>query len=116
MKKSNKPILLTRQELKIMKVVWEGGFLTVKEVWESMSKERPISYTTVMTLMAILEKKGVLTHKKSRQAFVYRPLLSRREATRNHVRDVIAHYFDEKPENLLAFVVQNEKVSFKTGA
>lgn len=112
MKRAQENTLLTRQELKIMKVVWDNGPSTVKDVCEAMSQEMLLSYTTVMTLMAILERKGVLTHRKSSQAFVYRPLLSRRQATRNHVRDVIARYLNEKPENLLAFVMQNEEVAF----
>ncbi len=113
MKRERKPVLLTRQELKIMKVIWERGPSTVKDVWEAMSKEKPIAYTTVLTIMAILERKEVLTHDKSRHAFVYHPLISRGQVTRNHVRDIVAQYFDDKPENLLAFVCMNEKVAFK---
>lgn len=117
MKKENKRTFLTRQELKIMKIIWERGPSTVKDVWEAMSKETPIAYSTVMTIMAILDRKEVLTHGKSSRAFVYRPLISRSRITRNHVRDLIARYFDDKPEDLLAFICMNnliEKVPFKS--
>jgi len=117
MKKENNRTFLTRQELKIMKIIWERGPSTVKDVWEAMSKETPIAYSTVMTIMAILDRKEVLTHGKSSRAFVYRPLISRNRITRNHVRDLIARYFDDKPEDLLAFICMNnmiEKVPFKS--
>ena len=97
MKRDLDSILLTRQELQIMRVVWEREQVTVREVCEVISRKKPTAYTTILTLMGILEEKGALAHVRSGRAYVYRPLLSRRQATQNQVRDVIARFFDGQP-------------------
>jgi predicted transcriptional regulator len=104
-------ILLTRCELQIMKVVWDEGAVTVKEVCQALSRHKVIAYTTVLTFMKILERKGVLGHTRSGRAFLYRPVLSRQQATRNHVHDAIDRFFDGHPEKLLADVLNNEFTS-----
>ena len=56
----------------------------------------------------ISEEKGALAHVRSGRAYVYRPLLSRRQATQNQVRDVIARFFDGQPVKLVESVLENE--------
>jgi BlaI family transcriptional regulator, penicillinase repressor len=104
-------ILLTRCELQIMKVVWDEGDVTVKDVCEVLSRHKAMAYTTVLTFMNILERKGALSHIQSGRAFLYRPILSQPQATRNHVRDAIERFFDGRPEKLLADVLSNEVLS-----
>jgi predicted transcriptional regulator len=104
-------ILLTRRELQIMRVVWDEGAATVKEVCQAISHNKAMAYTTVLTFMKILENKGVLIHTRSGRAFLYRPVLSRQQATRNHVHDAIERFFDGRPERLLADVLSNEVTS-----
>jgi BlaI family transcriptional regulator, penicillinase repressor len=111
MKRNLDSIILTRQELQIMKVVWELGNATVKEVCDTMSQTKTIAYTTILTLMGILEEKGALIHTRSGRAFVYSPVLSRQQATRNQVRDVIARFFDGKPEGLIEDILENESIA-----
>ena len=111
MKRDIESIILTRQELQIMKVIWELGAATVKDVCGIMSKSKPVAYTTILTLMGILEEKGALTHTRVGRAFLFRPLLSRRQATRNHLRDVITRFFDGKPERLIEEVIENEDLN-----
>jgi BlaI family penicillinase repressor len=108
MKKDLDSIILTRQELQIMKVVWELGVATVKEVCNAMSQKKATAYTTILTLMGILEEKGALIHSRSGRAYVYRPLLSRQQATRNQVHDVLVRFFDGDPEKLIENVLGNE--------
>jgi len=108
MKKDINSIILTRQELQIMKVIWSLGTATVKDVCDSMSQTKAVAYTTILTLMGILEEKGALTHTRSGRAFLFRPILSRRQATRNQMRDVIARFFDGNPERLMGDVLENE--------
>jgi BlaI family penicillinase repressor len=108
MKKDLDSIILTRQELQIMKVVWELGVATVKEVCYAMSQRKATAYTTILTLMGILEEKGALIHSRSGRAYVYRPLLSRQQATRNQVHDVLVRFFDGDPERLIENVLENE--------
>lgn len=111
MKRDLDSIILTRQELQIMKVVWELGNATVKEVCDIMSQAKPVAYTTILTLMGILEEKGALVHTRAGRAFVYSPVLSRQQATRNQVRDVINRFFDGRPEGLIEYVLENESIA-----
>jgi BlaI family transcriptional regulator, penicillinase repressor len=108
MKRDLDSIILTRQELQIMKAVWELGAATVKDVCDIMSRARPVAYTTILTLMGILEEKGALVHTRSGRAFLYNPLLSRRQATRNQVRDLVCRFFDGSPEKLIEDILENE--------
>jgi predicted transcriptional regulator len=52
--------VLGPQELQIMKVVWERGRVTVRDVYQTLLERRQVAYTTVMTMMNILEQKGFL--------------------------------------------------------
>jgi BlaI family transcriptional regulator, penicillinase repressor len=106
MKKDLDSIILTRQELQIMKVVWDRGAATVKEVCDVISERKVTAYTTILTLMGILEDKGALSHVRSGRAFIYKPLLSRHQATKNQVRDLITRLFDGKPERLFESVLE----------
>lgn len=108
MKKVLDSMLLTRRELEIMKVVWERGVATVKEVCEVISALKPTAYTTVLTLMGILEEKGALTHFRSGRAYVYKALLTKQQATHNQVRDLIERFFEGKPEKLVESLLDNE--------
>jgi BlaI family transcriptional regulator, penicillinase repressor len=108
MKKDLETIILTRQELRIMKVIWDRGEATVRDVRTVMCQVKEIAYTTVLTLMEILEEKGALTHTRMGRTFVYKPLLSRQQATRNHLRDIIARFFNGNAAQLIETVVKNE--------
>lgn len=108
MKKDLDSIILTRQELQIMKVVWDLGSATVKEVCDVMTQTKQTAYTTILTLMGILEEKGALVHSRAGRAYVYRPLLTREQATRNQVHDVLTRFFDGSAEKLIANVLHNE--------
>jgi len=107
MKKEMDSILLTRQELQIMKVIWDMGAASVKNVYAVISKKKPTAYTTVLTIMGILESKGALKHTKSGRAFIYRPVLTKQQATRNHVHDIINRFFDGNPDKLIANIRSN---------
>jgi BlaI family penicillinase repressor len=108
MKRELDSIILTRQELQIMKVVWDRGAATVKDVCDAMSQRKVTAYTTILTLMGILEEKGALVHTRSGRAYVYKPLLSRQQATRNQVHDVLTRFFDGSPEKMIENVLENE--------
>ncbi len=108
MKRDIDSIILTRQELQIMKVVWERDIATVKDVCDALSRKKATAYTTVLTLMGILEDKGALVHSRSGRAYVYKPVLTRRQATRNQIHDVLTRFFDGCPEKMIETVIENE--------
>ncbi len=108
MKRDLESIILTRQELEIMKVIWDRGAAKVGEVCEVISSKKPTAYTTILTLMGILEDKGALSHARNGRAYVYKPLLSRQQATRNQIQDVLTRFFDGQPEKLVESLLQCE--------
>lgn len=108
MKKDLDSIILTRQELLIMKVVWDKGAASVKEVCDVISQKKATAYTTILTLMGILEDKGALTHVRAGRAYIYKPLLSRQQATKNQLHDVVTRFFDGKPEKMIEAVLDYE--------
>jgi predicted transcriptional regulator len=89
-----------------MKVIWERGAAKVGEVCEVISSKKPTAYTTILTLMGILEDKGALSHARNGRAYVYKPLLSRQQATRNQIQDILTRFFDGKPEKLVESLLQ----------
>jgi len=101
---------LTRYELEIMDVVWRLGEVTVHDVCRGLS--RPLAYTTVMTTLGILEgKKGVLQRTKCGRAYVYRPLVSRDQVSRDLLRDLRDVLFAGSLPSLVLNLVADESVS-----
>jgi predicted transcriptional regulator len=108
--KSDKP-LLTDQELEIMKIVWMRGSATVRDVYEELLKRRKIAYTTVMTMMGILEQKGHLTKSADERAYVYTPAQPQREVVGNMVHDFLKRVFNGSAKPLLIQLVEDKKLT-----
>src|SRR5262245_25607091 len=98
---------LTAQELAIMKVVWRRGTATVRDVYEALRETRPIAYTTVMTMMNILETKGHLKKDKQDRAHQYRPAKSERTVVASMVREFVNRVFDGAASPLLVHLVKD---------
>src|SRR5687767_10187927 len=103
--------VLTDQELEIMKVVWQLGTATVREVYEELLKRRKIAYTTVMTMMGILEQKGRLTRTANDRAYVYKPSQPQGEVVGSMVHDFVKRVFDGSAKPLLVHLVENKRIS-----
>ena len=82
---------LTRLELKIMQVIWRRGSSTVSDVQNEL--ESPLAYTTVQTMLNILERKGKLERELQGRAYVYRAKVSEEKAVGQSVRDMIDRMF-----------------------
>ena len=102
---------LTGQELEIMKVVWRLGPATVRQVYEDLLKQRKIAYTTVMTMMNILETKGFLKKKSGDKAFVYSPSKPEKQVIRAMVREFVDRVFNGAAEPLLLHLVEDDQLS-----
>ena len=101
---------ITEAELKLMDILWMKGEGTVQDVLDILSKKESVAYTTVLTILRILEQKGYLKHRKVSRAFVYYPVVKRDEVRRNAVKDVIRKFFDDSPELLVLNVFENEQI------
>src|SRR5688572_13570880 len=102
---------LTGQELAIMKVVWGKKAATVREVYETLRERRRIAYTTVMTMMNILESKGYLLKEPDGRAFRYRPAQPERRVITEMVREFIDRVFDGASRPLLAHLAADTRLS-----
>jgi len=106
-----KSTTLTELELEIMKIVWDLETVTVRDVYETLLKRRKVAYTTVMTMMKILEQKKYLKKNQADRAFVYRPAQPRRQVIGALVRDFVNRVFNGSAEPLLVHLVEQHDLS-----
>jgi predicted transcriptional regulator len=104
---------LTPQELAIMKVVWRLDKATVRDVYEALRDTRQVAYTTVMTMMKILEDKGYLKKTLVDRAHVYRPAQRRQQVVGAMLRDFLDRVFDGAPDALLLHLAKDSKLTDK---
>jgi predicted transcriptional regulator len=103
--------VLTEHELEIMQIVWQRPTVTVRDVHEELLERRKIAYTTVMTMMGILEAKGFLKKKQGEKAYVYRPAQPKSQVVGSIVNDFVSRVFDGSAKPLLVHLVENEHLS-----
>ena len=108
-----KSATLTGQELEIMKIVWRLKSATVRQVYEEMLKRRKIAYTTVMTLMNILERKKYLKKQAADRAYVYQPARPRQQVIGALVKDFVDRVFGGAAQPLLVHLVEDRRLSEK---
>jgi BlaI family penicillinase repressor len=102
---------LTPQELAIMKIVWRLETATVRDVYEVMRKTRPVAYTTVMTMMGVLEDKGYLAKKSQGRAHAYTPTKPRHQVVGAMVRDFVDRVFDGASSALLLHLAKDSRLT-----
>src|SRR5690242_1048597 len=89
-------------ELDCMKTLWPVGEATVREIRERLAPRLPRAYTTIMTIMDRLARKGVVERHKTGRAYVYRAVLAAEDARAQALRQVIENFFEGSKEALLA--------------
>ncbi|MBW3661072.1 MAG: BlaI/MecI/CopY family transcriptional regulator [Gemmatimonadetes bacterium] len=103
----------TDRELDVMAILWEGGPSTVAEVRETLNARlpEPLAYTTVLTILRILEEKGYVRHTEEGRAHRYHPLVAREEAGRSALEDLIGRIFRGSPEMLITQLVSDRSLT-----
>jgi BlaI family penicillinase repressor len=104
---------LTPQELEIMKLVWQLERASVRDVYEALLQHRKIAYTTVMTMMKILETKGYLKKRRQERAFIYRPTRPKSKVIGGMIREFINRVFNGSAEPLLVHLVKARHIREK---
>lgn len=94
-----------------MKVVWELDTATVRDVYERLRARKNVAYTTVLTMMKILEQKGYVTTERADRAFVYRSARPRQQVLGGMVREFVDRVFDGASRPLLLHLVKHTKLS-----
>lgn len=99
---------LTGQELEIMKVIWPSGQATVREVYEELKTRRTIAYTSVQTMMNVLEGKGHLKKEPGEKAQTYVPVRPQQTVVRSMVREFVDRVFDGSARPLLVHLLKEK--------
>jgi predicted transcriptional regulator len=102
---------LTEQELEIMKVVWDRESATVRDVYEALLERRKVAYTTVMTMMKILEQKKYLKKTQADRAYLYHPAQPKRQVVGAMVREFVNRVFNGSAEPLLVHLVEEHDLT-----
>ena len=94
-----------------MKVVWERQTATVRDVYQALLERRKVAYTTVMTMMKILEQKGYLNRQQVDRAYVYRPSQPKSKVIGAMVRDFVNRVFNGSAEPLLVHLIEDQNLT-----
>ena len=102
---------LTDAEAQVMAVLWRLHSASVGDVVSAMNETRVVSYSTVQTMLRILETKGYVTHDKVARAFVYTPVVDERQARRRALRHLVGRLFEGSPSLLVLNVLEDEEIA-----
>jgi predicted transcriptional regulator len=101
---------LTDAEAAVMAVVWRLRRASVGDVAAAMNETRAVSYSTVQTILRILETKGYVTHEKVARAFIYEPVVDERQARRRALHHLVNRLFEGSPSLLVLNVLEDEDI------
>ena len=101
---------LTKAELNVMNILWSKNEATVNEIIEVMSEPKP-AYTTVLTVMQVLTRKGIVSPERRGKAHVFRPLLSREEYIDTFMQETRNVLFQGSLRSFFSYFVKSEKLS-----
>jgi predicted transcriptional regulator len=102
---------LTEAEHRIMAVIWELGEASVKDVADRLAETKDLAYNTVSTMLKILLDKGYVDYRKEGRAFIYRPLVDRRQARAKAVKHLLNRFFNNSPDLLIQNLLEDEQIS-----
>jgi predicted transcriptional regulator len=101
----------TDLELEILKIIWQRGHATVREVYDDLLQQRKIAYTTVLTMMGILEHKGHLKKERGERAYVYHSAQSETLVKGRMVKEFVDRVFNGSTAPLLVHLIGDGRVS-----
>ena len=101
---------LTRAEEEIMQVLWEIEKGFVRDVIERLPDPKP-AYTTVSTIIRILEKKGFIGHKAFGKTHQYFPLVEKKTYTKQLFRGMLSNYFGNSVQQMVSFFSRDKDLS-----
>jgi predicted transcriptional regulator len=110
------PSALSGREYAILKLLWERGPLTVREVRDELAsgqdeRDEEIPYTTVLSLLQLMEKKGYVVHESEGKTYRYKAKVARGKTTRLVIGDFVSRFFDGSTEALLMGLAESPDVS-----
>lgn len=103
----------TDGELEILRVLWNRGASTVRDVYDELSKTRPLGYTTVLKMMQIMADKGLVSRDEDQRAHVYSARVPQEQTQRQMVRDLLRSAFNDSASQLVMQALASKKTSSK---
>jgi BlaI family transcriptional regulator, penicillinase repressor len=97
-------------ELQVLSVLWKKGPCTARQVLDAMPDKKKRAYTTVLTVMQVMEKKGLLSHTRDGMANVYKPSLSRAQILRPILRGWVTKIFGGSPSAAIQQLLSDTEV------
>jgi predicted transcriptional regulator len=101
---------LTDAEAQVMAVLWRLNTASVGDVVAAINERRAVTYSTVQTILRILETKGYVAHDKVARAFVYRAVVDERQARRRALKHLVSRLFEGSPSLLVLNVLEDEDI------
>lgn len=101
---------LTKGELRIMEVLWGTRQGTVADVVAALPPP-PLAYTTVLTMLRILEQKGVVRREADGRAHIYHPIIERDDAARSAIGEIVQSFFANSKSALAVQLMAEERPS-----
>jgi predicted transcriptional regulator len=101
----------TAGELEVLKVLWDRGPSTVREVMDTLHTARPRAYTSVMSLLNVMAEKGLVVRQPQGRAFVYRARSDRGRTLRQMVGDLLGRAFEGSATELVAHLLDQTQPS-----
>lgn len=111
MRKRKSGDLLTEVELEFMTVVWDMGGGTVREILAELNKVQERAYTSVATVLKIMEQKGFLSSERKDRSLVYRPAVPKAEYQKTSLKNLSSKLFNGAPAAMVARLVDDEDVT-----
>ena len=102
---------LTPLETIIMNALWDESPAAVKQVQERLESVKPMAYNTVLTMMRILRDKGFLVSERKGRADLYRPVVTREDAGRRSLGELIDSFFSGSAEALVSQLLDGQSLS-----
>jgi BlaI family penicillinase repressor len=98
-------------EMQVLSVLWERGPSTTREVLAAMPDGKKRAYTSILSVLQVMEKKGLLTHTNKGVAHVYQPAVNRRKVLQPFLRRVLTEVFGGRPAALMQALLDETAVS-----
>jgi predicted transcriptional regulator len=106
-----KVLAITERQFAVLRVLWEHGPLTVRGLMEYLPRGERQPYTTVLGLLQVMEKAGLVDHERQGVTHLYRPAVSRQEATGSLLSDFLARFFHGSAEQLILGLVDAKQLA-----
>ncbi|HMW00659.1 MAG TPA: BlaI/MecI/CopY family transcriptional regulator [Acidobacteriota bacterium] len=101
---------LTEAELQLMEIIWNRGQSTVADVVAALPSNSQLAYSTVLTTLRILERKGYVSHVQEGRAFIYKPVVDQKQARQSALKFLLSKFFNNSPELLVLNVMEQEEL------